>query len=60
MQTDELVSQIDKALQRFAARDLISGSEICDFLLDLRIATLRIDDELRQLIESEQTAAPTS
>jgi hypothetical protein len=58
MQTDELVSQIDEALQRFIARDLISGTEICDFLLDLRLAALRLDDELRQLIESEQAPTP--
>lgn len=60
MQTDEMVRQIDEALQRFAARDLIAGTEICDFLLDLRIAALRLDDELRQLIESEQAPAPTA
>jgi hypothetical protein len=58
MQTDEFVTQIDEALQRFGARDLIAGTEVCDFLLDLRIAALRIDDELRQLIESEQAPTP--
>jgi hypothetical protein len=60
MQTDEFVSLIDEALGRFAARDLLSGSEILDFLLDLRIAALRVDDELRQLIEAEQATAPLS
>ena len=58
MQTDEFVSLIDEALERFAARDLLSGSEVLDLLLDLRIAALRVDDELRQLIEAEQAATP--
>jgi hypothetical protein len=60
MQTDEFVSLIDEALGRFAARDLVSGSEVLDFLLDLRLTALRVDDELRQLIEAEQTATPVS
>lgn len=31
---------IDEALERFGSRDLVSGSEIVDFLLDLRLVTL--------------------
>ncbi len=58
MQTDEFVGLIDEALERFAARDLVSGSEVVDFLLDMRLAALRVDDELRQLIEDEQAATP--
>ena len=60
MQTDEFVSLIDEALGRFAARDLVSGSEVLDFLLDLRLAALRVDDELRQLIKSEQATSHVS
>ncbi len=58
MHTDEFVGLIDEALERFASRDLVSGTEMLDFLLDLRLAALRVDDELRQLIEAEQAAAP--
>jgi|CXWL01.1.fsa_nt_gi hypothetical protein len=57
MQTDEFVSLIDGALERFAARDLVSGSEVLDLLLDMRIAALRVDEELRQLIEAEQASS---
>jgi hypothetical protein len=49
---------IDGALGRFAVRDLVSSTEVLDFLLDLRLAALRVDDELRQLIEAEQATAP--
>jgi hypothetical protein len=59
MQPDEFLGLIDGALERFAARDLVSSSEVVDFLLDLRIAALRVDEELRQLIEDEQAATPT-
>ena len=38
-QTD-LVILIDEALERFGTRDLVSGSEVLDFLLDLRLAVL--------------------
>ena len=34
----ELVSMIDAALERFGSRDLVSGAEVLDFLLDLRLA----------------------
>jgi len=37
---------IDEALERFAARDLVQGSEVVDFLLDLRLALVAPMDEL--------------
>jgi hypothetical protein len=46
------VTMIDEALQRFAARDLVAGHEVVDFLLDLRIAVLD-DSELQELLEQE-------
>lgn len=47
-----VVTMIDEALARFAARDLIAGHEVVDFLLDLRLAVLD-DSELRELLEQE-------
>ncbi len=47
-----IITTIDEALQRFAARDLIAGHEVVDFLLDLRLAVLD-DSELRELLEQE-------
>lgn len=47
-----IITTIDEALQRFAARDLIAGHEIVDFLLDLRLAVFD-DSELRELLEQE-------
>ncbi len=60
MQSDEFVKLIDEALERFGSRDLFSGTEVLDLLLDLRIAALRVDDELRALIEAEQAATTVS
>ena len=37
---------IDEALERFSARDLVQGSEVVDFLLDLRLAMVAPMDEL--------------
>ena len=51
-----IVTIIDEALERYAARDLISGSEVVDFLLDLRSAVVS-DDAIRELIESEAQPA---
>jgi hypothetical protein len=53
MNPTALVSVIDGALERFAARDLVAGHEVVDFLLDLRIAVLD-DSELQQLIDNER------
>jgi hypothetical protein len=47
-----IVTMIDEALERFAGRDLVSASEIVDFLLDLRSAVVS-DAALEALIESE-------
>jgi hypothetical protein len=46
----EIVRLIDEALLRFGARDLVSGAEVLDFLLDLRNAALA-PDPLEQLLE---------
>ena len=49
----ELVTMIDAALERFGSRDLVSGSEVMDFLLDLRLALPVAPDSLEQLLEEE-------
>ncbi len=47
-----IVTAIDEALERFAARDLVSAGEIVDFLLDLR--TLAVSDAaIAALLEEE-------
>ena len=51
-QTD-LVSMIAAALERFDSRDLVSGAEVLDFLLDLRLAIPATPDSLEQLLEEE-------
>ncbi len=56
--TDDLTSLIDEALERFRGRDLVSGAEVVDLLLDLRIKVLA-DDGLEQLLD-EVAAAPVS
>jgi hypothetical protein len=48
-----LVTMIDGALERFGSRDLISGAEVLDFLLDLRLAIPGTPDALEQLLEEE-------
>jgi hypothetical protein len=53
----DLVETIDQALERFGTRDLVSGSEVLDFLLDLRLAVLSTPDELEQLLEQERQPA---
>lgn len=37
-------SLIDTALREFAGRELLSGSEVCDVLLDLRLTVLSAAD----------------
>ena len=49
----ELVTMIDTALERFGSRDLVSGAEVLDFLLDLRLALPVAPDSLEQLLEEE-------
>ena len=56
MVNTELVELIDAGLERFGSRDLVSGAEVLDFLLDLRSAAVS-DAALAALIESE--AQPT-
>jgi hypothetical protein len=56
--TAELVSMIDSALERFGSRDLVSGAEVLDFLLDLRLAIPDSPDALEQLLEEESQPAP--
>jgi hypothetical protein len=51
-----IVGMIDEALERFAARDMVAGSEIIDVLLDLRTVVVS-DQEIAALLESE--AQPT-
>ncbi len=53
---DRLVTLIDDALERFGNRDLVSGSEVLDFLLDLRLSLLE-PDPFEKLLEEE--SAPT-
>jgi hypothetical protein len=47
-----LVTMIDEALERYAARDLVATSEVVDFLLDLRSAVVS-DAAIAALIDSE-------
>jgi hypothetical protein len=58
MTQDRLVSLIDVALERFAARDLIATNEVLDVLLDLRIAALD-DGALERLLEQESQPTPS-
>ncbi|MCU1429868.1 MAG: hypothetical protein JWL83_3868 [Actinomycetia bacterium] len=51
-----IVTLIDEALERFAARERVSAGEVVDFLLDLRSAVVS-DEALRTLLEEE--AQPT-
>ncbi len=57
-QPTDLTKLIDEALERFAARDLVQGSEVVDVLLDLRGAALE-QDELAQLLAEESAPQPT-
>lgn len=47
---------VDEALERFASRNLITGNEIVDFLLDLRNTALA-PDALEEFLESESQTA---
>ena len=50
----DLVAAIDESLERFGSRDLVSGSEVVDFLLDLRLTVVNSSDRaLAQLLEEE-------
>jgi hypothetical protein len=54
----EIVKMVDEALERFGPRDLVSGAEVLDFLLDLRNTAL-IPDSLEELLEQEASPAAT-
>jgi hypothetical protein len=49
-----LTALIDEALERFGSRDLVSSSEVLDFLLDLRLSLLEPSDPLEELLEQER------
>jgi hypothetical protein len=56
--SEALVTMIDSALEQYRSRDLVSASEVVDFLLDLRLAAINPDtDPLEQLLEHESTHA---
>ncbi len=56
--SEALITMIDTALEQFRTRDLVSGAEVVDFLLDLRLAALPPGtDPLEQLLEQESTHA---
>lgn len=40
MDDQALTIRIDEALREFTSRDLVSGAEVVDFLLDLRLMML--------------------
>ncbi len=51
----DLVTTIDQALERFGARDLVSGSEVVDFLLDFRLTVVNSSDRaIAQLLDEER------
>lgn len=55
----EITGVIDEALERFSSRDVVPATEICDWLLDFRIAVLAAPDEAlaRLLVEESAPAA---
>lgn len=52
MNRTAVVEMIDEALERYSARERVAGSEIVDFLLDLRSVVVS-DDEIEALLEAE-------
>lgn len=56
MNEQEITRMVDEALERFASRNLITGNEIVDFLLDLRNTALA-PDALEEFLESESQTA---
>ncbi|HZJ25961.1 MAG TPA: hypothetical protein VFF40_02935 [Acidimicrobiia bacterium] len=59
MNDQEITRMVDEALERFARRDLVSGGEVVDFLLDLRNTALA-PDPLAELLEAESQTAGAS
>jgi hypothetical protein len=52
----DIVTTIDQALERYGRRDLISGAEIVDFLLDLRLLALPATPDSPEGIEALEVA----
>lgn len=53
--TPDLVMTIDHALERFGTRDLVSGAEVMDFLLDLRLEVVNASDRaIAKLLDEER------
>ena len=49
-----LTAMIDEALDKFRSRELVSSSEVIDFLLDLRLATFADTEAvLDQILRAE-------
>jgi hypothetical protein len=44
MDDQVLTIRIDEALRQFTNRDLVSGAEVVDFLLDLRLMLLAAEE----------------
>lgn len=49
----DIVTTIDEALERFGRRDLVSGAEVVDFLLDLRLITLPVPPDSPESLHEE-------
>lgn len=49
----DIVTTIDEALERFGRRDLVSGAEVVDFLLDLRLLALPLPPDSPEGLEEE-------
>lgn len=54
MAPTDLTDLIDEALERFRGRALVTGDEIVDLLLDLRLATLADLPSLDEIDEIER------
>lgn len=42
--THTMTLRIDEALREFTSRELVSGAEVVDFLLDLRLMMLAVEE----------------
>jgi hypothetical protein len=42
--TRSMTLRIDEALREFTSRELVSGAEVVDFLLDLRLMMLAVEE----------------
>ena len=48
MEQTELTMRIDKALEQYRGRDLVSAAEVTDLLLDLRLMLRSSDDKVAE------------